>query len=190
MQNVIGDKSGTTSPTREGEFSTSSESLSIFGSVNKRFGVSASMNFKAQIEQQNSSTSDLEDGNLNFVELGGKADFWGMRWKTGLQSRSTSLKEPTKNYRTSVFSFGNDITAASWIFGLRFRTSDQQYLEEDPGSRITPRHKQDRVSLQSKYSFSRNTITDLALTQLKQESNDATKTYVESQAALQLILSY
>ena len=78
----------------------------------------------------------------------------------------------------------------SWIFGFQFRTSDQKYKELDPASQIIPHHKQDLISLQSKYSFTKTMIGDLTLNQTKKASNDASKAYQESQLALQLIMVY
>ncbi|MDP7139573.1 MAG: hypothetical protein QF560_14505, partial [SAR324 cluster bacterium] len=71
-----------------------------------------------------------------------------------------------------------------------FRTSDQKYKELDPGSQIIPNHKQDLISLQSKYSFSKNMIGNLTLNQTQKASNDASKAYQESQVVVQLILIY
>ena len=139
---------------------------------------------------QSKVTTDSEDGTLNHFYLDGKTTLFGIRFNGGLQNSSSALKETVKNYQTSVFKIGIQYPRESWIFGFQFRTSDQKYKELDPASQIIPQHKQDLISLQSKYSFSKKMIGGLTLNQIKKTSNDASKAYQESQLALQLILLY
>ena len=188
-QNVISSKvdSGSSST---GGFTKTSESLFLFGSGEKKIGKSTSLHTKLQLEMQNKVTTDSEDGTLNHFYLDGKTTLFGIRLNGGLQNTSSALKETVKNYQTSVFKIGIQYPWEPWIFGFQFRTSDQKYKELDPASQIIPQHKQDLISLQSKYSFSKTMIGDLTLNQTKKASNDASKTYQESQLALQLILLY
>ena len=188
-QNVISSKSDSVSSGSEG-FVKTSESLFLFGSAENKFGKSTSLHTKLQLEMQNKVTTDSEDGTLNHFYLDGKTTLFGIRFNGGLQNSSSGFKETVKNYQTSVFKIGIQYPWDSWIFGFQFRTSDQKYKELDPASKIIPQHKQDLISLQSKYSFSKNMIGDLTLNQTKKASNDASKVYQESQLALQLIMVY
>ena len=188
-QNVISSKVDSGSPSTGG-FMKTSESLFLFGSAENKFGKSTSLHTKLQFEMQNKVTTDSEDGTLNHFYLDGKTTLFGIRLNGGLQNTSSALKETVKNYQTSVFKIGIQYPWEPWIFGFQFRTSDQKYKELDPASQIIPQHKQDLISLQSKYSFSKTMIGDLTLNQTKKASNDASKAYQESQLALQLILLY
>ena len=188
-QNVISSKSDSVSSGSEG-FVKTSESLFLFGSTENKFGKSTSLHTKLQLEMQNKVTTDSEDGTLNHFYLDGKTTLFGIRFNGGLQNSSSGFKETVKNYQTSVFKMGIQYPWESWIFGFQFRTSDQKYKELDPASQIIPQHKQDLISLQSKYSFTKTMIGDLTLNQTKKASNDASKAYQESQLALQLIMVY
>jgi hypothetical protein len=188
-QNVISSKSDAASSGSEG-FVKTSESLFLFGSTENKFGKSTSLHTKLQLEMQNKVTTDSEDGTLNHFYLDGKTTLFGIRFNGGLQNSSSGFKETVKNYQTSVFKMGIQYPWESWIFGFQFRTSDQKYKELDPASQIIPHHKQDLISLQSKYSFTKTMIGDLTLNQTKKASNDASKAYQESQLALQLIMVY
>ena len=188
-QNVISSKSDSASSGSEG-FVKTSESLFLFGSTENKFGKSTSLHTKLQLEMQNKVTTDSEDGTLNHFYLDGKTTLFGIRFNGGLQNSSSGFKETVKNYQTSVFKMGIQYPWESWIFGFQFRTSDQKYKELDPASQIIPQHKQDLISLQSKYSFTKTMIGDLTLNQTKKASNDASKAYQESQLALQLIMVY
>ncbi len=188
-QNVISSKSDAASSGSEG-FVKTSESLFLFGSAENKFGKSTSLHTKLQLEMQNKVTTDSEDGTLNHFYLDGKTTLFGIRLNGGLQNSSSGFKETVKNYQTSVFKMGIQYPWESWIFGFQFRTSDQKYKELDPASQIIPHHKQDLISLQSKYSFTKTMIGDLTLNQTKKASNDASKAYQESQLALQLIMVY
>ena len=188
-QNVISNKSDSASSGSEG-FVKTSESLFLFGSAENKFGKSTSLHTKLQLEMQNKITTDSEDGTLNHFYLDGKTTLFGIRFNGGLQNSSSGFKETVKNYQTSVFKMGIQYPWESWIFGFQFRTSDQKYKELDPASQIIPQHKQDLISLQSKYSFTKTMIGDLTLNQTKKASNDASKAYQESQLALQLIMVY
>ena len=188
-QNVISSKSDSASSGSEG-FVKTSESLFLFGSAENKFGKSTSLHTKLQLEMQNKVTTDSEDGTLNHFYLDGKTTLFGIRFNGGLQNSSSGFKETVKNYQTSVFKMGIQYPWESWIFGFQFRTSDQKYKELDPASQIIPQHKQDLISLQSKYSFTKTIIGDLTLNQTKKASNDASKAYQESQLALQLIMVY
>ena len=188
-QNVISSKSDSASSGSEG-FVKTSESLFLFGTGENKFGKSTSLHMKLQLEMQNKVTTDSEDGALNHFYLDGKTTLFGIRFNGGLQNTSSALKKTVKNYQTSVFKIGIQYPWESWIFGFQFRTSDQKYKELDPASQIIPQHKQDLISLQSKYSFTKTMIGDLTLNQIKKASNDASKAYQESQLALQLIMVY
>jgi len=188
-QNVISGKGDSGSSGSEG-FVKTSESLFLFGSAENKFGKSTSLHTKLQFEMQNKVTTDSEDGTLNHFYLDGKTTLFGIRFNGGLQNTSSALKETVKNYQTSIFKIGIQYPWESWIFGFQFRTSDQKYKELDPASQIIPQHKQDLISLQSKYSFTKTMIGDLTLNQTKKASNDASKAYQESQLALQLIMVY
>ena len=188
-QNVISSKSDSASSGSEG-FVKTSESLFLLGSIENKFGKSTSLHTKLQLEMQNKVTTDSEDGTLNHFYLDGKTTLFGIRFNGGLQNSNSALKETVKNYQTSVFKMGIQYPWESWIFGFQFRTSDQKYKELDPASQIIPHNKQDLISLQSKYSFTKTMIGDLTLNQTKKASNDASKAYQETQLALQLILLY
>ena len=188
-QNVISSKSDSSSSSSEG-FVKTSESLFLFGSTENKFGKSTSLHTKLQLEMQNKVTTDSEDGTLNHFYLDGKTTFLGIRFNGRLQNSSSAFKETVKNYQTSVYKMGIQYPWESWIFGFQFRSSDQKYKELDPASQIIPHHKQDLISLQSKYSFTKTMIGDLTLNQTKKASNDASKAYQESQLALQLIMVY
>ena len=188
-QNVISSKSDSASSGSEG-FVKTSESLFLFGSGENKFGKSTSLHTKLQFEMKNKFTIDSEDRTLNHFYLDGKTTLLGIRFNGGLQNSSSALKETVKNYQTSVFKIGIQYPRESWIIGFQFRTSYQKYKELDTASQIIPQHKQDLISIQSKYSFTKTMIGDLTLNQTKKASNDASKAYQESQLALQLIMVY
>jgi hypothetical protein len=64
---------------------------------------------------------------------------------------------------------------------------NQQYKNADAASNLVLQNKKDEMSLNCKYAFSNSTIVGVDLKQIKQASNDATKTYQANQLIMQYI---
>ena len=72
-----------------------------------------------------------------------------------------------------------------FMFGLNYKNSNQNYTNPDPSTSLVVKNKKDEITLNSKYAYNLSNIFGLDLSQIKQSSNDALRTYNENQVSLQ-----
>ena len=186
-QNVISLKSVNSSdPYKAGEFSKDVESLFFFLSVSKEWG-DFSSTFKIQMDIQDKKKIDSEDGNLLLSSLNSKMRWDKLRINATLDSRSTTFKDSMKDYETTTIGTGGTYSWTPWVFGLNYKNSDQKYKKPDLVTNVILRIKKDEISTDGKYAFSNSTIFGGALKQIKQDSNDSSRSYTENQISLQYI---
>ena len=176
-----------TNPYKAGEFSEDVQSLFLFISAKKSWGRQFSGSLKIQLDSQNKVTTDSEDGNLTLISLGAKSRWDEFRFQGRLDSKSTALKDSSKDYQTTVLDAGVSYSWTPWVFGLNYQNMNQQYANADPATNLVLQNKKDEMSLNCKYSFSNSTIVGGDLKQIKQSSNDATKAYQANQFTMQYI---
>ena len=176
-----------TNPYKAGEFSEDVQSLFLFISAKKSWGRQFSGSLKIQLDSQNKVTTDSEDGNLTLISLGAKSRWDEFRFQGRLDSKSTALKDSSKDYQTTVLDAGVSYSWTPWVFGLNYQNMNQQYANADPATNVVLQNKKDEMSLNCKYSFSNSTIVGGDLKQIKQSSNDATKAYQANQFTMQYI---
>jgi len=176
-----------TNPYKAGEFSEDVQSLFLFISAKKSWGRQFSGSLKIQLDSQNKVTTDSEDGNLTLISLGAKSRWDEFRFQGRLDSKSTALKDSSKDYQTTVLDAGVSYSWTPWVFGLSYQNMNQQYANADPATNVVLQNKKDEMSLNCKYSFSNSTIVGGDLKQIKQSSNDATKAYQANQFTMQYI---
>jgi len=187
-QSVISLKEANPSnPYKAGEFSEDVRSLFLFISAIKSWGRQFSGSLKIQLDSQNKVTTDSEDGNLTLISLGAKLRWDEFRFQGRLDSKSTALKDSSKDYQSTVLDAGVSYTWTPWVFGFNFQNMNQQYKNADAASNLVLQNKKDEMSLNCKYAFSNSTIVGGDLKQIKQASNDATKTYQANQLIMQYI---
>jgi len=176
-----------TNPYKAGEFSEDVQSLFLFISAKKSWGRQFSGSLKIQLDSQNKVTTDSEDGNLTLISLGAKSRWDEFRFQGRLDSKSTALKDSSKDYQTTVLDAGVSYSWTPWVFGLNYQNMNQQYANADPATNLVLQNKKDEMSLNCKYSFSNSTIVGGDMKQIKQSSNDATKAYQANQFTMQYI---
>jgi len=176
-----------TNPYKAGEFSEDVQSLFLFISAKKSWGRQFSGSLKIQLDSQNKVTTDSEDGNLTLISLGAKSRWDEFRFQGRLDSKSTALKDSSKDYQTTVLDAGGSYSWTPWVFGLNYQNMNQQYANADPATNVVLQNKKDEMSLNCKYSFSNSTIVGGDMKQIKQSSNDATKAYQANQFTMQYI---
>lgn len=176
-----------TNPYKAGEFSEDVQSLFLFISAKKSWGRQFSGSLKIQLDSQNKVTTDSEDGNLTLISLGAKSRWDEFRFQGRLDSKSTALKDSSKDYQTTVLDAGVSYSWTPWVFGLNYQNMNQQYANADPATNVVLQNKKDEMSLNCKYSFSNSTIVGGDMKQIKQSSNDATKAYQANQFTMQYI---
>ena len=187
-QSVISLKEANPSnPYKAGEFSEDVRSLFLFIAAIKSWGRQFSGSLKIQLDSQNKVTTDSEDGNLTLISLGAKLRWDEFRFQGRLDSKSTALKDSSKDYQSTVLDAGVSYSWTPWVFGFNFQNMNQQYKNADAASNLVLQNKKDEMSLNCKYAFSNSTIVGVDLKQIKQASNDATKTYQANQLIMQYI---
>ena len=187
-QSVISLKEANPSnPYKAGEFSEDLRSLFLFISAIKSWGRQFSGSLKIQLDSQNKVTTDSEDGNLTLISLGAKLRWDEFRFQGRLDSKSTALKDSSKDFQSTVLDAGVSYSWSPWVFGFNFQNRNQQYKKADAASNLVLQNKKDEMSLNFKYAFSNSTIVGGDLKQIKQASNDATKTYQANQLIMQYI---
>jgi hypothetical protein len=187
-QSVISLKEANPSnPYKAGEFSEDVRSLFLFISAIKSWGRQFSGSLKIQLDSQNKVTTDSEDGNLTLISLGAKLRWDEFRFQGRLDSKSTALKDSSKDFQSTVLDAGVSYSWTPWVFGFNFQNMNQQYKNADAASNLVLQNKKDEMSLNCKYAFSNSTIVGVDLKQIKQASNDATKTYQANQLIMQYI---
>ena len=187
-QSVISLKEANPSnPYKAGEFSEDVRSLFLFIAAIKSWGRQFSGSLKIQLDSQNKVTTDSEDGNLTLISLGAKLRWDEFRFQGRLDSKSTALKDSSKDFQSTVLDAGVSYSWTPWVFGFNFQNMNQQYKNADAASNLVLQNKKDEMSLNCKYAFSNSTIVGVDLKQIKQASNDATKTYQANQLIMQYI---
>jgi len=73
------------------------------------------------------------------------------------------------------------------VVGFNFQNNDKQYQNTDPASNLVLQNKKDEMTLNFKYSFSSSTLAGADLKQIKQASNDETRSYKANQITVQYI---
>ena len=187
-QNVISLKEANPSnPHKAGEFREDVQSIFLFISANKSWGGLFSGSLKIQLDSQDKVKTDSEDGNLTLMSLGAKSRWDEFRFQGRLDSKSTALKDSSKDFQSTVLDAGVSYSWSPWVFGFNFQNRNQQYKKADAASNLVLQNKKDEMSLNFKYAFSNSTIVGGDLKQIKQASNDATKTYQANQLIMQYI---
>ena len=187
-QSVISLKDANPSnPYKAEEFSEDVQSLFLFISANKNWGNSFSGSLKIQYDSQNKVTTDSEDGSLTLTSLGAKSRWGDFRFQTRLDSKSATFTDSIKDYQLTVLDAGVSYSWTPWVFGTNYQNTNQQYKNADPATNLVLQNKKDEMSLNCKYAFSNSTIVGGDLKQIKQASNDATKTYEANQFTMQYI---
>lgn len=187
-QNVISLKEANPSnPHKAGEFREDVQSIFLFISANKSWGGLFSGSLKIQLDSQDKVKTDSEDGNLTLMSLGAKSRWGEFRFQGRLDSKSTALKDSSKDFQSTVLDAGVSYSWSPWVFGFNFQNRNQQYKKADAASNLVLQNKKDEMSLNFKYAFSNSTIAGGDLKQIKQASNDATKTYQANQLIMQYI---
>ena len=187
-QNVISLKEANPSnPHKAGEFREDVQSIFLFISANKSWGGLFSGSLKIQMDSQDKVKTDSEDGNLTLMSLGAKSRWGEFRFQGRLDSKSTALKDSSKDFQSTVLDAGVSYSWSPWVFGFNFQNRNQQYKKADAASNLVLQNKKDEMSLNFKYAFSNSTIAGGDLKQIKQASNDATKTYQANQLIMQYV---
>ncbi len=187
-QNVISLKEANPSnPHKAGEFREDVQSIFLFISANKSWGGLFSGSLKIQLDSQDKVKTDSEDGNLTLMSLGAKSRWGEFRFQGRLDSKSTALKDSSKDFQSTVLDAGVSYSWSPWVFGFNFQNRNQQYKKADAASNLVLQNKKDEMSLNFKYAFSNSTIAGGDLKQIKQASNDATKTYQANQLIMQYV---
>jgi len=186
-QNVISLKNVNSSdPYKAGEFSIDVQSLFLFFSASKKWG-DFSGSFKVQTDSQDKIKNDSEDGTLTLSSLGSKMRWGKFRINAGLDSKSTTFKDPLKDYESTTIETGGTFSWIPWVFGLNYNNFDQKYKKPDVVTNVILQIKKDEISTDAKYAFSNSNIFGLALKRIKQASNDSSRSYSESQVSFQYI---
>ncbi len=185
-QTVISVKDANPSdPTKAGEFREDVTSLFLNASGKFNLGRSTVMSIKLQLDSQNKVKTDTEDGTLTQASIATKTRWEDFRFLASVDSQSTGFSEPTKNYQTTSINAGGTYSWSPWVFGLDFNNSNQNYKNPDLSTNLVVKNKKDEITLNSKYAFNLSNIFGLDLSQIKQSSNDALRTYSENQVLLQ-----
>ena len=187
-QSVISLKEANPSnPYKAGEFSEDVQSLFLFISATKSWGRQLSGSLKIQLDSQNKVTTDSEDGNLTLTSLGVKSRWDDFRFQVRLDSKSSTLKDSSKDYQSTLLDTGVSYSWSPWVFGFNYQNMSQQYANADLATNLVLQNKKDEMSLNCKYAFSNSTFVGGDLKQIKQASNDATKAFQANQFTMQYI---
>jgi len=124
---------------------------------------------------------------LTLSSLGSKMRWGKFRINAGLDSKSTTFKDPLKDYESTTIETGGTFSWIPWVFGLNYNNFDQKYKKPDVVTNVILQIKKDEISTDAKYAFSNSNIFGLALKRIKQASNDSSRSYSESQVSFQYI---
>ena len=186
-QNIISLKDvDDSNPYKAGEFSKDVQSLFVVFGGTKKWG-NFSSSFKIQTDSQDKIKNDTEDGTLTLTSINAKMRWNKIRLNSQLDSRSTSLKDESKDYNSTSIDMGITYSWSPFVFGTNLNNFDQQYKNPDPASKVVLKVKKNEITLDSKYAFSNSTIFGAGLKQIRQSSTDITKTYGENQIFLQYV---
>jgi len=185
-QTVISVKDANPSdPTKAGEFREDVSSLFLNASGKFNLGRSTVMSIKLQLDSQNKVKTDTEDGTLTQASVASKIRWEDFRFLASVDSQSTAFNEPSKDYQTTNINAGFTFSWTPWVFGMNFQNSNQNYTNPDLATNLVVRNKKDKITVNSKYAYNLSNVFGLDLSQIKQSSNDALRTYSENQVSLQ-----
>ena len=173
-------------PYKAGEFSKDLQSIFFFIAAKKQWG-DFSGNFKIQTDSQDKMNTDLEDGTLMLTSLGSKMNLEKFRINGRLDSKSTTFKDSTKDYESTTIDVGTVYSLTPWIFTLNYNNFDQKYKKPDASTNVILIIKKDEITSDVKYAFGMSSILGTAFKQIKQSSNDSSRSYSENQILLQYI---
>ena len=187
-QSVISVKDAIPSdPKKAGEFRQDLQSLFFFVDSKKHWGSKFSGSLKIQIDSQNKVKTNSEDGSLTLASLGAKMRWEDFRFQARIDSQSTQFEDTNKDYQSTLINVNTIYSWTPWVFGFNFQNNDKQYQNPDPASNLVLQNKKDEMTLNFKYSFSSSTLAGADLKQIKQASNDETRSYKANQITVQYI---
>jgi len=163
------------------------QSLFFFVDSKKHWGSKFSGSLKIQIDSQNKVKTNSEDGSLTLASLGAKMRWEDFRLQARIDSQSTQFEDASKDYQSTLINVGTIYSWTPWVFGFNFQNNDKQYQNPDPASNLVLQNKKDEMTLNFKYSFSSSTLAGADLKQIKQASNDETRSYKANQITVQYI---
>lgn len=109
------------------------------------------------------------------------------RFQARIDSQSTQFEDASKDFQSTLINVGTMYSWTPWVFGFNFQNNDKQYQNPDPASNLVLQNKKDEMNLNFKYSFSNSTLAGADLKQIKQASNDETRSYKANQITVQYI---
>ena len=185
-QSVISVKDAIPSnPNKAGEFREDLQSLFFFVDSKKHWGRKFSGSLKMQIDSQNKVKTNSEDGSLTLASLGAKMRWEDFRFQTRIDAQSTQFDDSSMDYESTLINVGTIYSWTPWVFGFYFQNTEKQYQNVDPASNLVIQNKKDEMTLNFKYSYSNSTLLGADLKQIKQDSNDETRSFKANQITVQ-----
>ena len=186
-QNVISLKSVDSSdPYKAGEFSKDLQSIFLFLTASKKWG-DFSSTFRIQTDSQDKTKNDSEDGTLILTSLSSKMIWDSFRINARLDSKSTTFNDSMKDYESTTIDLGATYSLSSLVFGLNYNNFGQKYKKPDVATNEVLQIKKDQISIDFNYAFSISTIFGSSIKQIKQDSNESSRSYGENQFLLKYI---
>jgi len=124
---------------------------------------------------------------LTLASLGAKMLWEDIRFQARIDSQSTQFEDSSKDYQSTLINVNTIYSWTPWVFGFNFQNNDKQYQNPDPASNLVLQNKKDEMTLNFKYSFSNSILAGADLKQIKQASNDETRSYKANQITVQYI---
>jgi len=174
-------------PSKAGEFREDLRSIYFFLDSKKHWGKIFSGSLKIQYDTQNKVKTNSEDGSLTLASLGAKMRWEEFRFNGRIDALSTQFQDSSMDYQSTMIDLATIYSWNPWVFGFNFQNNDKQFQNVDPGSNMILQDKKDELALNFKYSFSNSTLAGADLKQIKQSSNDETRSYKANQITVQYI---
>ena len=174
-------------PSKAGEFREDLRSIYFFLDSKKHWGRIFSGSLKIQYDTQNKVKTNSEDGSLTLASLGAKMRWEEFRFNGRIDALSTQFQDSSMDYQSTMIDLATIYSWNPWVFGFNFQNNDKQFQNVDPGSNLILQDKKDELALNFKYSFSNSTLAGADLKQIKQSSNDETRSYKANQITVQYI---
>ena len=133
--------------------------------------------FKLQIDSQDKMKNDTEDGSLMLSSLSSKMRWGKFRMSASLDSKSTTFEDSLKDYESTKIGTGGTYSWIPWVFGLNFNNLDQKYKKPDVATNVILQIKKDEIGTDAKYAFNNSNIFGFSLKNIKQVSNDSSRSY-------------
>ena len=124
---------------------------------------------------------------MTLASLGAKMRWEDFRFQARIDSQSTQFEDTSKDYQSTLINVNTIYSWTPWVFGFNFQNNDKQYQNPDPASNLVLQNKKDEMTLNFKYSFSNSILAGADLKQIKQASNDETRSYKANQITVQYI---